>query len=236
MSVLSAFIIVATLVPLAPRVETTLLTEYLQEVTGKQYEQWEFRRKEIPQYFFDDIVFFEIDTATEMIHPRPLSKREFRVAIDRNLDVFTIVGPDSNAYNEVVSRYPIRITLDNVYGYGRWYIELCYLYHDEYFFSSANDFIELQRGMALSDIDSDHPEKNIEDEERQYRVLCEAFNFNRIIHNRESESFLCDYFLWERFTGNILHYQVDISEEGICELLLQEVAAEGIGYWANRRI
>lgn len=227
----------ATAIPMAPGDKGQLEREYLETITNRQYEAWEYRTKEITQYFFGEVEFIEIDTSTTWVHPKPLSRKPFRIAIDIDSTVYPIMGPDAKAYNDIIVKYPIRIESDNVYLYGKWYIDLCELYYGgEYYFSSVDQFIQLQFGMSKFYIDSYHPDKDFESETRKYRAMCEGFNLGNIDYDSTSQVFVVDYYVWRSVSGNIEHFRLKIGRNGSCGLVIRETVAREVGYWSNRLI
>lgn len=185
----------------------------------------------IDQVYFSDVVFLQIDTGGTFSTNPPTGYAPIRVAIDDEGRLYELYNCDSVQFNDIVARYSVSLGPDQADGYGRFYIEtvMNYSFYPYHYITDIHAFIELNRELMLGSTVL-QLKKKFAKVEREIAEVCKDLNFDSIIYDKKTGSYIVDYYIWYQASGRFRHIQLSIEADGDCTVLADELLSDEIGF------
>jgi hypothetical protein len=203
---------------------------------------WGYYDKE----FLENIVVAEIDTTMkdsihEITHPRPIEFSPLRVAVDKDYKVYKLFGFDGNQFNDLAVKIISNVSVKRARRLGEIFIRLTQLYDEtgkHYFIYNLDEFIEENhnRSMVLDDDITLRRHENWESVERRIYDIFSKIDLDKICYDYKDECYLFNYYIWRESTGDLIHYDLSITNSGNCTLNSVDIIAEDFGYWREYRM
>lgn len=188
----------------------------------------------LEQPFYASITFVQVDTGcSESSNPTP-GYLPLRIAFDSSGNEYRLFGFELDQYRELVSEHAVEVEIGNVYELGKFYLEITqvYSFYDYYFISGTNQLLRINRENAQlwSETESEFRSRAAR-VERAVNKAARNWNFNEICYDMATNQFTVDYYIWYSNTGVVRHFSLSISNEGVCNIIRNEVVAEKIGFY-----
>lgn len=208
-----------------------LIKEFLDSY-NENFREYDFYQDEINQYYFEDVIFYEIDTNSHISTGSNYSV--LKVAVDDDNYIYKISGFNLDEYNKLVKKHPVVIDNHSVMLYGRFYLDLISTEYsnNKYYILNLDNFIKYSYSIMKDSINL-HPQKIWETEKSKITQCLNKYDLNLIKYFPANSLFIMDYFIWSENDGNITKVSLSISEDGICEILDKDIICNDIGYWSK---
>jgi len=190
----------------------------------------------IDQPFFPDVCFYDLDTQCYYSMPPEKPPASLRLGIDSLGNVFRVFGFDESDYEQLVTDHPVRLTVETVYDYGRWYLDLTFIdeFEPYYFVTDLDSLLELNRRLLLDaprNWSTRERERHWREVEKSLRSVCDTLNLKYTIFDREESVYRLDYYVWYEDDGRLEHIDLALRESGHCQIDGWTTLAEHVGYY-----
>ena len=186
---------------------------------GLRYRRIDPHKDEVAYKYLKDYHFYEIDTFTTLILPRPESHRTFKIGmIDNN--IYKLFGFSENEFNRMLSGNDVNIDSSDAVAYGKFYLDMTTFYdlNGHFYFCDARDLVELNQSLY----DMYPPNKktwNEVEEDINQLFIDNDLKYNVKMNRSDSGcSYVIDFLILSTDKGDIHKTRITVEDNGFCHI------------------
>ena len=192
---------------------------------------------DIPQDFFAEVTFLNIDTGCVpgMLHD--FSKRPLRIAFDSGGQSYRLFNFADCEFNTLVEDHPPQVDSQNIYEYGRFFLNVTQIYA-----YSERDYTIIESSGQLKTVNREHyrwsmvlTDHEFEARSRQIdsRISCLAtlLDAPRVDSDSLRGGWSIHYYVWYARSGDLRMITLSIAPDFRCWVDCDEIIAQQIGYY-----